>query len=341
MLRDRVITLAQAKRALTFSTWSGISFEDTLIACGIHPSTSPHDNRLGRLLAASGCLGESEAEHYAAASQFAGMQLGQFLVLRKQLSQSMLEVSLETLKLVRAGSLTYEQAIAGLRAIQLALEERTTYSDHKVLPLGKLIVNAGIISEREMHSALEVARINSRPLGQVLLIFAMISEKTLMAALELQSLMRSNRLRAHCAVKALSLIFTHNISVLAALASVHDVPVSGSGSDISLSGFLKRTGLFHRVAAEIESFEQGAPQMHQLHGLRDFVDEDQLRMAVRCTFLIRRSIITFEQALLAFHHSTLNGCDIDDFLFSAGWIDYVALSLIDEPKAERRLKAAA
>src|SRR5262249_14927674 len=160
---------------------------------------------------------------YVAASQFAGMQLGKFLVLRNQISQSMLDVSLETQKLVRAGSLTYEQAIAGLRAIQLALEERTTFGEHKSLPLGKLIVNAGIVSEKEMHAALEVSRINGRPLGQVLLIFAMISEQTLLAALELQSLMRANRLRAHCAVKALSLIFSHNISILAALASVHDV----------------------------------------------------------------------------------------------------------------------
>ncbi|HEY9773237.1 MAG TPA: hypothetical protein V6C81_05460 [Planktothrix sp.] len=341
MVRDRHITVSQAKQVLTYSTWLGLSFEDTLIFCNIQTDGKSHDYRLGKLLSASGCVAEEEIEHYAQASKRAGVQLGRLLVLRKQLSKSMLDVCLETQKLVRIGALAYEQAISGLSAIQTALQEFTEDYEDKAVPLGKLLVNAGIISEKQVQDALEVSRINGKPLGQVLIIFAMISQTTLEAALELQHLMRLNRLRAHAAVRALSAVFNENISVMAALASVHDAPGTGAIAETSLSMFLKRTGLFHDIAKQLDAVEQSISQSQQLRELRSVIDENKLRMAVRCTFLIRRSIISFEQGLLAFHHSILNECEVDAFLIDVGWLDEATLDVLAQNKGERHLNIVA
>jgi hypothetical protein len=227
-----------------------------------------------------------------------------------------------------------------LTAIKFALTKiESDQFESTVLPLGKLCVSAGIISEKQVEDALEVSRINGKPLGQVLVIFALLSESALGTALELQELMRSSRIPSHNAVKALNLVYVQNLSVQEALASVHDKPAAIC--DITVSGFLLRTGSFEESFAEIENIERAGSQTMQLRSLSRFVDEQKLRMAVRCTFLVRHSILSIEQSLLAFHFSILNETDLDEFLHKVGWVTEEALALISEQRANRHLSVVA
>jgi len=339
MLRDFYITVAEARRALIVSSWSGMSFEDALLVCGCS-TESPSHNRLGELLVDSGCIDSDLNERSLIASQKVGMQLGRLLLLRNHISKSMLTAALEAQKLIREGAVSRDQAIAGLTAIKFALTKiESDEFENAMLPLGKLCVSAGVISEKQVEDALEVSKINGKPLGQVLVIFALMSENTLGTALELQQLIRANRIPSHNAVKALNLVYVQNLSVQEALASVHDKPAASA--DISVSGFLMRTGSFGEKFTEIETIERAGSQTMQLRSLSRFVDEQQLRMAVRCTFLVRHSILSIEQALLAFHLSRFSEMDVDDFLYKVGWVTEEALELISQQRANRHLSVVA
>jgi hypothetical protein len=335
MLRDFHLTIAEARRALIVSSWSGMSFEDALLVCGAN-TDAPSHNRLGELLVDSGCIDAEVQEHALVGCQKLGMQLGRLLLRRNHISKSMLTAALEAQKLIRDGAISRDQAISGLTAIKFALTKiESDQFESAVLPLGRLCVSAGVLSDKQVNDALEVSRINGKPLGQVLVIFALMSESTLGTALELQELMRSNRIPSRNAVKALNLVYAQNISVQEALASVHDKPAASA--DVTVSGFLMRTGAFAESFTEIENIERAGSQTMQLRSLSRFVDEQKLRMAVRCTFLVRHSILSVEQALLAFHFSNLNEADLDEFLFKVGWVTEEALALISEQRANRHL----
>jgi hypothetical protein len=236
--------------------------------------------------------------------------------------------------------LGYDQAIAGLRVLEPTLREYAPADECGGMKLGRLLVNAGIVSESHLIDALRVSQVNRQPLGQVLVLFAFLSDGTLQAALNLQNLVRSSKLRAHRAVEALNLVVSQNYSLNSALVSIGD-PDSGDFEPDSLSDFLKRTGLFRSVFRELEHVARGYSRSQQLDSLRAFIEEDKLRIAVRCTFLIKRSIITLEQALLAFHQCLLNNCDIDQFLLEAGWIDEHTLDLITNRPITEHLRIVA
>lgn len=339
LVRDGYISDNEARRALSITMWCGMSLEGALlfflgkeIEC-----YAPYQNRIGQLLLMSGCITEQELESALTVSRNAGIQLGRLLVMRKKVSDSFLSAALEAQALIRLGSISLQHAIFGLSVIRAAAEDVTAPRD-ETLQLGALFARAGVLSERNVEDALEVSRTNSRPLGQVLLIFALITNGQLQAALQLQALLKAGRIRAQAAVSALNLVSTQNLPLEQALAQQH---VPSDGNDVSLALFLKRTGWLRDNAVELErALQMGGQNRDQMQYLRSFVNPDQLRMGIRCTFLIRHSILTFEQALLAFHCSLMNGMDIDAFLASVGWVgeetlDSIAYSHVSQ--SQRRL----
>lgn len=72
----------------------------------------------------------------------------------------------------------------------------------------------------------------------------------------------------------------------------------------------------------------GFPARKQLPQLQALIGEDIVRSAVRCTFYIKRSILSAEQALVAFHLSLLTDTDIDTFLEAVGWVTQSTLNKI-------------
>lgn len=338
LIRDNYLTAAEGRRAVSFSSWAGVSIE-----CAV-PFTAPSDldpevpyhNRLGQLLVAAGYLNDETVEDALISSQEAGLQLGKLFTLRNYLCKYSLSAVLEAQKLIRSDLVTWEQATTGLKVLRLGFQRAAIESsaETSALPLGQLFSHAGVVTDKHIEDALEVSKINRQPLGQVLLIFALLSDRLLESALELQKLIRTGRLRRSSAVRALNLIYANGITLQEALVQVHEI--SGENSGLTVSTFLQMTGLFEGHLREIERIGKGAFQSRQqLPQLSAFVDEASLRAAVRCTFLVRHSILTLEQALLAFHCSILTHTDIDLFLERTGWVSQNALNLIGKQSQER------
>ena len=341
LLRDQYITPTDARQALTISSWSGLSLEDSLLVFLGRDidANSPYCHRLGQLLIASGCVDAKTIEHTLTYCHKVGLPLGRALIMRKHITKSVLHAALEAQRLVRANAVAIEQAISGLADIKRGADGAQS-SKSEDLHLGSLLVQSGVLEPIHLSAALEASKAECKPLGQVLLSLSLISAPLLETALELQQLLRKQRLRPRRAIKALSICHATNMSVQEALASITDAP--GTGIDISIALFLKHTGLFQHRLSELDSIDHsGLGNRDQLQFLSGFINAEQLVPAVRCTFLVRYSIVSFEQALLAYHYSQLSGKDIDAFLTEVGWVEVEALAMLVNLRVERHLTAVA
>lgn len=323
LLRDGILEIASLRPSMEFASWCGISLENALLF--LNPGFAevvPDDRRrLGQILIQAGYIEPPALVDALAACRTTGLQVGRILVLRKQLEESVLNAALQAQSLLHQEVVDLEQVLSSLRVLRLGLHSQVI-DTNAVLPLGELVMHAGLVSERHIEDALEVSSLNGQPLGQVLLIFALLSDRLLNAALELQCRVKAGQLTASMAVRALSQIFSRNCTINEALACIE----SHSEVSLSVSTFLQLTGLFGGCLREIRHIELTTGfSREQLPQLASMVDGDSLRAATRCTYLIRQSVLTLEQGLLAFHYSFLSGADIDIFLLRAGWASPRAL----------------
>ncbi|HEY9787560.1 MAG TPA: hypothetical protein V6D17_19385 [Candidatus Obscuribacterales bacterium] len=85
-------------------------------------------------------------------------------------------------------------------------------------PLGDLISEAGWVTQEQLHDAYSVSEQVSVPLGRVLVMRGLITEPELSAAIEVQSLIRDNALEVKEGVKALKVIAWTSLPLEHALA---------------------------------------------------------------------------------------------------------------------------
>ena len=196
-----------------------------------------------------------------------------------------------------------------------------------------MLVHAGVLQSQTLTQVLEEALATVKPLGQVLLDWHLLTPTLLDIALRLQVLLEQGRIRSRRAIKALSIAFGNGCSLNEALASIADPP--GTGVDISLAFFLKHTGLFAPWLGELDSIDQsGLENKDQLQFLSAFVETQKLAPAIRCAFLLRNGLLSFEEALLAYHCSLLSGQDIGDFLADIGWVEAATMQAVAHRRAE-------
>lgn len=329
LIRDGHLSLPYAKRAIAFSSWYGVNIDNAIpwVVPGDAIGQICHSKRLGQLLVNSGCVDMNTLEHNLQVSKQVGIQLGELLVDRQHVSSHMLDVTLESQRLLRRGFVSSEQALTGLQRINQGLNRLDRPNQKIIVPLGHLLVNSGVLTRKNVDDALEVSKVNGKPLGEVLKIFAMITDGVLDSALHLQSLIHQGNIKFAGASQALSKIYETNSPLQEALASVHDI--SSKNADLTVAEFLLFSGLFEEKLKEIELIAQGGlPSRSQLPQLQALLGQDIVRAAVRCTFYVKRSILSCEQALVAFHLSLLTEVDIDSFLENIGWVTQSTLNKI-------------
>ncbi len=333
LIRDDHISLAYAKRALAFSSWNRVPLENALpwVVPGDIISKINHSKRLGQLLFASGCVDLSTLEHTLTISKQVGIQLGELLKSRDHVSENMISVSLESQRLLRSGLISEDQAVAGINKINHGLSKFKASDQRVIVPLGQLLVNSGVLTRKNVDDALEVSRINGKPLGEVLKIFALLTDGILDSALHLQSLMHTGSLKYAGATQALNQIHLSNVTIQEALAAVHDISHKNAG--LKTAELIILTGLFEHRQQEIELVSNsGFSSREEQSHLTELIGADMVRTAVRLTFLVKHSILSIEQALIAFHMSLLTELDIDRFLEAVSWVDKNTFETISRNK---------
>ncbi|HEY9784997.1 MAG TPA: hypothetical protein V6D17_06300 [Candidatus Obscuribacterales bacterium] len=198
LLREGVIATDFGVRALNAAIKGKVSLEEAFKRLGWQPpqrETVP-STELGELLLAAGIVTPERFEEAVRQSQENNLPVGRCLVLARAISSSLLASALTAQVLLRDGKVSKEQAVNGLRAcfrkqqsIEDALQEVGAYKSVKeTIRVGDLLTSAGIVTEGDKITAVELGLETNQMVGQVLVQSGMISNATLEESLKLQEL---------------------------------------------------------------------------------------------------------------------------------------------------------
>jgi len=212
LLRDNILPLDFAIKALSHLADNEGSFDESLKAVGWTSTEDKESNKLGELLLDSHILPQDQLETAMKTSQATGLPLGRLLISLGSLTDELLATALNAQSLIRAGNISRAQATAGLIAAhrrQAPLEEANNEplrlrGPHRTsIRLGELLVGAGVLSHLEVGQALQTGLIQEKWVGQALVEAGRLSEAMLLNALTIQEMVANETLSAEQAHKCL------------------------------------------------------------------------------------------------------------------------------------------
>lgn len=188
MLRDRLIKMDLARKAMYLVRSSNISFSDALTTLGFeYLSTSR--SRLGELLTDSQKLGKEQLEFALSISNSSGLPLGQIFILMNKITEDFLRMALALQRELRSGNIERERVIARLASADKADQTANCLPSQNTerVKLGELLTTAGFIDKDRLQEATEIASSLNMLLGEFLIQKSVIERDVLTLALKLQS----------------------------------------------------------------------------------------------------------------------------------------------------------
>jgi hypothetical protein len=205
MLRDGILSIDEGDRAMRFCRTERITLGQSLNRAGLI-SASGVRVRLGRLLLESDCIESDDLSRNLSISQTTNLPLGMVLINNHTINQATLDSLIEIQKLVRTKSLKSTDAEFKDVVAQLHRCKRSsTVFDTRI---GNLLLLAGVISDEELTTAIEMSSANQKLLGELLVEFGWITENTLAASVELQGALRQGLTDIETTAKVLGTVHT-------------------------------------------------------------------------------------------------------------------------------------
>jgi hypothetical protein len=326
LIRENCINLDAGKKALCMVSASRISLDDALRNLGLMGSTETA-NKLGSLLLAGELITQGQLADALNTSQHLGLPLGRILVLKGTLSEDQVQAALEAQILMRDGRLVREDAVHALKAmrhcgwdIKETLEQLgfDVCPKRNVIRLGELVMLADLVSETDLLTAIEIGLVEGVQIGQVLIDFGFIDNEILDAALRLQMTVTNNHLTPGQAGEALRLVTHCKLTLVQAIADVME-PQLQAEEVVSLLHLLQLAGLITTDQHErLIMFKDTSIFETVLIGT-GLMNETTLEIAIRCHILMKESLLTCEQAVVALHHWRWTGVDLADIFHAMGW----------------------
>ena len=196
LLRDNVISAEFGVRALNLAVKNCVSLEHAFKELGWKAPTRELlvGNELGELLLEAGVVSRADLDSALRQSKENKLPLGRCLVLGRTVTSALLASALTAQVLLRDGKITRQQALDGLKAaarkhqtIESSLEEVGVFKANPTnVRVGELLTAAGLVTEGDKISAVEVGLNEQKPIGQVLLQSGMITNQQLQDSLRLQ-----------------------------------------------------------------------------------------------------------------------------------------------------------
>jgi hypothetical protein len=334
LVRDSILPLDLAVKALNLVSLHPISFDEAIKQLGWIPAEDRESNKLGELLLASNILPQAQFESAMRTSQATGLPLGRLLVALGVLSDEVLATALNAQILIRAGRITRNQAISGLKASYKRLAPfETTLSDQgfyrgpsrPTIRLGELLVSADLISEDEVLQALEESLKQEESVGRVLIQKKIMTVRMLNNALALQEMVSNETITPGQAAVALNALNTVNQSLEEVLAFL-EVPQSEVKAKILFHDLLRVAGLIQQADIEIVSplskakaSSEDAFRTARLLFERGLIDRRTFLGTLRCYFLILSGWLNLQQGIIALNYFQHKQCTFDDVLLELRW----------------------
>lgn len=329
LMKDRVIELDLALKALQAVSHEGVTLEQALRSLGWVNKRASTTAKLGEFLITAELCTQEQLDEAIRTSDETGLPLGRILVLTQTVSDEMLTAALTAQVLVRDNRISKDQAIEGLKSarkrrvtIEIALGDHGFYKApaRASIKLGELLVLAGLLTESDLMTALELGLAREMPVGQVLVQTGQMTRVGLDAALKIQEMVGDGTLHALQAAEALRQIVLRNISISQAVAEL-GLLRSDPMETIRLGEILQAAGVVSDddIKKAIELSTKNSALVGKMLLVSGMIDEVMLHSALRCQFLLREGFLKMEQAVVALNHCQKYHVPFDDALQQLGW----------------------
>lgn len=263
LVKENVMNIRFAVRALTYSAQNFVPLDDALDALDLHRSQPFSSSKLCEVLAAARVVTQPDLNAARKESLRSGLSIGRCLVREGKLSAAALKIVLDGLNAIRTGVMSTKEFAETLkRSLQRPPSQDYVSSlmplsfESGDLKLAQLLVCSQTLSEINLLSAVEWAIEENADFRRILIEHQFVTEETLSKAQEV-----------------LELVEKSSISARQAQELLKQVAVSGTSVDESLEEqkrirtrvlfFLKRAGIVSQAeinkAAHCVDFEPDDP----------------------------------------------------------------------------------
>jgi tetratricopeptide (TPR) repeat protein len=250
-------------------------------------------------------------------SRDTGMPVGRVLVMSGLISENDLNNLVRCQTLLKERMIDFalaHKAMAAVRGKALAFDQAlysfgwTPPEQEGTHPLGQLLVEAALIHEEQLASALKHKEKVGLPLGRVLVLSGLVTESLLTAAINAQILMRDKKLKKKQAIEALREASRRSVPLESLLQAkgFYEMPSRSSprlGELLTVSGLLSDSEL-------ISALESGLASQKPLGEVlisQKLVSQDVIDAALSLQTAIAQSTLRLDQArsvLLMVNHGT-------------------------------------
>jgi hypothetical protein len=326
LIRDDVLDLATARKALAAVKNDGVSLSDALQKLGVTNRKGDEKllhSKLATLLLDAGVVSKEQVEEAMKVGYETGTPVGRMLVLSGVINHSVLARALEIQVMLRENKMSHGQAVELLKAESLRIlpvdqtaEQRglSKQDANKRVRLGELLMLSGVLTEGDMLNVLELGLTTPKPLGDILKDTGLIKQDVLDMALKLQDMISKGLLDIRAAAAALQeMVSTGAIVDLNECSTLED-------GELRLGDLLKQTGLVDNSDIEeaINLSSKYPAMIGKMLVVAGSIDEGTLLAAIRSQFLMRNKALSADDAVQALLYCQRHRISLDDALDELG-----------------------
>jgi len=333
LVRDSILPLETAVKALKLIAEKHVSFNDALKECGFEQSQDRESNKLGELLLAAQCVPRDKLDVAMRTSNETGLPLGRLLISLGVLSDELLSTALNAQMLIRSGRIARHQAISGLRAAQerrtqieaFLTEQGFYHGPHRPsIRLGQLFLQSGILNETQIDQAILHSLAKEKFIGEALVDLELTEPELLNNALQVQEMVANETLKIESAIQILTQLHGSGCSLAESMAML-EVPASQFKTKVRFIDVLKVAALIDPSETRFDAGKAGGPssadaQQTANELLDDEVIDERLYLgALRCYYLIAIGFLNMQQGIIALNYFHHKDCTFDDVLREMKW----------------------
>jgi hypothetical protein len=170
------------------------------------------DLRIGEFLVAAKILSEKDLEEAMKTARATGLPVGRVFIMAGYLTETEFQAAVQAQSLVRDSILPVDIAIQALKQLfqfstsfdeALAAAGWNAPEDTESNKLGELLLAAEIVPQHQLESAMQTSIATGLPLGRLLVSLGTLSDEVLASALNAQTLIRSGNVPREQAVQGL------------------------------------------------------------------------------------------------------------------------------------------
>jgi len=334
LVRDALLPYKLAVHGLSMAQRDETNIETVLAELGFEQSGDARTNKLGELLVASEILSLELLDTAMRSSESTGLPLGRVLTALGLTSDELLTTGLAAQVLVRDERLTREDAIEGLIAARLRRQsvenmlKKQGYfrgAQPKLIRLGQLLKEAGLITDDQLWDALERSLKAKASLGTILLERKLINSEQLHLALSIQEMVANQTLALEQAANVLIKSINEIKSIDEVLAFIPIEPSSFKAT-VRFHELLRVAGVIDNAAVERLNVEKsGKPSSNDAFAVGKTILEKGILKdwvcfgALRCYFLIATGFLNIQQGIVALNYMQQKNCSFDEALVDLHW----------------------